>query len=242
MLCALYSLWFAMYKPGTTVLVVAPSLRQSTLLFRTINKFYRQLNRPVPSDVENTRNLDLSNGSTIWALPGVEKNIRGFSANLLVLDESALIPDDLWTAVRPMIAVHADAKLFAIGTPHGRRGWYFQTWQESDEFYKVKVTADQCPRISPEFLARERREMGEWLYKQEYGCEWTENEDSLLPYEVLQRSMGDFDEIPIDWGDDYVEGDEGDDDVPPFPKPPTADEIVLDDDADAEIKSFSKVE
>ncbi len=27
-----------------------------------------------------------------------------------------------------------------------------------------------CPRISEEFLAEEKRNMGEWWYAQEYGC------------------------------------------------------------------------
>jgi hypothetical protein len=242
-ICAIYALWHALNNPGALVLVLSPSLRQSSLLFRTITTYYQDLGRPIPSDVENTQTLELANKSIIVALPGVEKTIRGYSASLLVLDESALILDELYTAVRPMIAVHSDAKLFCIGTPHGRRGWYFDTWENGDEFYKVRVTAEQCPRISPEFLARERREMGEWLYKQEYECEWIENEDSLFSYEMLQRSLGDHDEIPIDWGDDYIEENYVTDDdsnvAPPFPKPPTADEIDLNDDSDSEINSFS---
>jgi hypothetical protein len=36
------------------------------------------------------------------------------------------------------------------------------------------VTADQCPRITPEFLAAERVALGDWRYRQEYCCEFTD--------------------------------------------------------------------
>lgn len=120
----------------------------------------------------------------------------------MVLDESALIEDDLYRALRPMLAV-SQGKVFAIGTPHGRRGWFAHSWCESDEFHKVKVTASQCPRISKEFLAQERRTLGEWWYKQEFECEFTESSDHLFSWSLIERAFTeDFEPIKIDWDSD----------------------------------------
>jgi hypothetical protein len=228
-ICAIYALWHALNNPGALVLVLSPSLRQSSLLFRTITAYYQDLGRPIPSDVENTRTLELANKSMIVSLPGLERTTRGFSGvSLLILDESALIDDDLYRAVRPMLAV-SDGKIFAIGTPHGKRGWFYHTWAESEEFRKIKITADQCPRISKEFLREERKALGQYWFMQEYECTFTESDDTLFSYAVIRRAVGDHDEIPIDWGDDSEDDPQ---DVPPggrdFPRLGTAEEIHFD--------------
>jgi hypothetical protein len=209
MICAIYALWHALNHPGAVVLVLSPSLRQSSLLFKTIVGFYRnELNRPIPADIESALTLRLANKSTIVALPGLERTIRGYSGvSLIIFDESALIDDDTYRAVRPMAAV-SDSKVFAIGTPHGQRGWFWDSFEHSDEFSKVKITADQCPRISKEFLERERREMGEWWFKQEYGCIFTENEASIFRMDLIEASIKDFPELDINLDDELDDAPE----------------------------------
>lgn len=218
MICALYALWNALYNPGSTILVLSPSLRQSSLLFRTIAEFYRELDRPIPADIESALTLRLANKSTIVALPGFEQTIRGYSGvSLLILDESALIEDDLYRSVRPMLAV-SDGKIFAVGTPHGARGWFFEEYEHGDEYTKIKITADQCPRISRDFLASELRAMGQFWYDQEYNCVFVQDADALFRRDVIMRSIQDIEQIPFDLdGDDLdfsqyrpveVEGDD----------------------------------
>jgi hypothetical protein len=50
--------------------------------------------------------LLLSNGSRIVGLPGTEAAVRGFSAALLiVIDEATRVADEMYRALRPMLAV-----------------------------------------------------------------------------------------------------------------------------------------
>jgi hypothetical protein len=63
--------------------------------------------------------------------------------------------------------------MLAMSTPYGRRGWFWEA-SKSNEWRVTTVTADQCPRISAEFLAAERVALGEWRYRQEYACEFTD--------------------------------------------------------------------
>jgi hypothetical protein len=213
-ICAIYALWHALNNPGALVLVLSPSLRQSSLLFRTITTYYHDLGRPIPSDIENTRTLELANKSMIVSLPGLERTTRGFSGvSLLVLDESALIDDDLYRAVRPMLAV-SDGKIFAIGTPHGKRGWFYHTWTESEEFRKIKITAGECPRITKEFLREERKALGQYWFEQEYECEFHQSETSLFRMDVVDAAVIGFDEIDFDYDVDVSENNNLDLDVP----------------------------
>src|ERR671913_328569 len=84
---AVIALHRALYYPGSLVLRLAPTLRQSQELFGKVATFYRDLGRPVPAQGERKLSLELENKSRIVTLPGSEKTIRGFSgAALLIVD------------------------------------------------------------------------------------------------------------------------------------------------------------
>jgi hypothetical protein len=42
------------------------------------------------------------------------------------------------------------------------------------------VTADQCPRISKDFLEQERRAIGEWWFAQDYRCEFMQDNAAVF--------------------------------------------------------------
>src|SRR5215213_10060129 len=122
----LIALHRALYYPGSLILCLAPALRQSQELFGKVLGFYRDLGRPVSPQGERKLSLELQNGSRIVTLPGTEKTIRGFSGtSVLVLDEAARVEDELYFAVRPMLAVSGGA-LMMLSTPHGKRGVFYE--------------------------------------------------------------------------------------------------------------------
>ena len=69
------------------------------------------------------------------------------------------VDDTLIAAVRPMMAT-SQGRLIALSTPAGKRGFFYEAWTGSDDWHRVCVTADQCPRISKTFLQEELRELG----------------------------------------------------------------------------------
>src|SRR5713101_9922662 len=86
--------------------------------------------------------------------PGVENTIRGYAAaSLVVIDEASRVPDEVYHSVRPMLAVSA-GRLVCMSTPAGRRGWFYDAWENGKDWHKVKILASQCPRISPRFWRR----------------------------------------------------------------------------------------
>jgi hypothetical protein len=150
---------------------------------------YRGLKRSVPTHQESSLRLELANGSRIVSLPGTEQTIRGYSGvRLLIIDEAARVPDALYLAVRPMLAV-SGGQLVCLSTPFGKRGFFFQEWTAGEGWHKVKVTAEQCPRISPTFLAEERRSLGDWWYRQEYLCEFREVIDQVFAYDDIMAAF-----------------------------------------------------
>src|SRR5215211_2410223 len=167
---AALSVHTAVYEPGALVLLLSPGLRQSVELFRKVTDVYQAAGQPVPAEAESVLRIELENGSRIVALPGKEGTIRGYSGvRLLIFDEASRVPDGLYHACRPMLAV-SGGRLVALSTPFGKRGWWHQEWTEGQRWERVKITGEQCPRIPAEFLAQERASLPDWVYRQEYEC------------------------------------------------------------------------
>jgi hypothetical protein len=122
----------ALTEAGALVLLVSPSLRQSSELFRKVVGLLDALGRPVAAVQESSMSLGLANGARLVVLPGSPNLIRGFSSpKLIILDESP-------------------------------------AWK------RFQVTARDCPRIDPTWLAEQRLILGDRWFAQEYLCEFTE--------------------------------------------------------------------
>jgi hypothetical protein len=180
----------ALLVPGSLVLLLSPTLRQSGELFRDKTlRLYNALGRPVAAVRETQLTLELSNGSRVVSLPGEEGGIRGYSGvALLVIDEAARVPDELLAAVRPMLAV-SKGRLVALSTPAGRRGWFWQAWEGTEGWERVRVRATECPRITPEFLDQERAALGERAYRQEYETSFEDTEGAVFDPADLQAAF-----------------------------------------------------
>jgi hypothetical protein len=186
---AIIALHRALYHPGSLVLALAPALRQSQELFGKVAGFYRDLGRPVAPQGERKLSLELENGSRIITLPGSEKTIRGFSGvGLLLVDEAARVDDELYFAVRPMLAV-SGGSLMMLTTPYGKRGAFFEEWTGGHGWDRYEVPASECPRISEEFLAEERAALPAWVYRQEYECSFEETEDQVFTTSMIERAV-----------------------------------------------------
>jgi hypothetical protein len=175
------------------VLLVSPTLRQSGELFKKALAVYRTLGKPVEAESESALQLALENGSRIVSLPGKEDTVRGYSGvRLLAIDEAAWVPNDLYVALRPMLAVSA-GRLIAMSTPHGTRGWWYEAWRAAETgrevWERLEVPASQCPRIPAAFLAEERSTMGEWWYGQEYECQFLDAQSQAFTREEVDNAF-----------------------------------------------------
>jgi hypothetical protein len=190
LVAALLALHEAVYVPGSLTLILSPGERQSKLLLRRIVRLYGAMRGVVPAVTEGKLALELQNGSEVHALPGKEETVRGFaSVDLLIEDEAAVVPDALYQAARPMLAV-SGGRLVLLSTPRGKRGHFFHECVEGGPgWHRVTVTADQCPRIPAAWLAEERRRIGEWWYAQEYGCQFLDAVGQVFPTDLVQRAL-----------------------------------------------------
>jgi hypothetical protein len=181
----------ALLQPRSPVLLLSPTLRQSGEIFRKVLDVFNALGRPVAVTAESALRLELANGSRVVSLPGTESTVRGFSGvAMLIIDEAARVDDPLYFAVRPMLAV-SQGRLVALSTPFGKRGWFYEEWSGTGDWERVKITADQCPRITPEFLAEERRALGERYWRQEYMTSFEDVIDAVFSAADIAAALSD---------------------------------------------------
>jgi hypothetical protein len=193
---AALALHAALYRVESLVLLLAPARRQSKELLTKIRSFYRSASPSVQVAKWSELRLRFENGSRIVALPGSERTVRGFSADLIAVDEAARVEDELYQAIRPMLGA-SDGRLVALTTPAGKRGWYWRAWDDSSQdWHRTKITARDCPRLTEEFLQQERREMPDWKFEQEYLCRFAEGRDQFFRTQDIQGALtGDTDPL-----------------------------------------------
>jgi hypothetical protein len=59
------------------------------------------------------------------------------------------------------------------------------------------VTAPDCSRIRPGFLAEEREREGDKWFRQEYLCEFVEREGAVFSQESIDKAVQDFEPLDL---------------------------------------------
>ncbi len=161
----------AFTNPGITVLVIAPRTSQSGEFLYKVEEFLAKLGICRKTDGINKRSRVLPNGSRIVAVADVDTTVRGYSASLVIIDEAARVRDSAIEAIRPTLAVR-NGDLWMMSTPAGRQGAFYKEWTGPGKWFRLMVTADQCPRIPAGHLENERASLSERRFLQEYYCEF----------------------------------------------------------------------
>jgi len=198
LMSGILSLHKALYKPGSLILILSPTLRQSSELFKTINDLVERVS-PRPVKIEDNRlSFTFENKSRIVSLPSREGTIRGYSQpDAIICDEASRIDDSVYFAARPMVSTNNGAILL-LSTPNGRVGFFHDTYMAKDKLWeRVKIGVKDCPRISADFLKEERLAMTEDMFKQEYEVQFIELEGEVLDLTSLDEAFTtDFDLFP----------------------------------------------
>ena len=129
---------------------VSPSLRQSGFLFRKLAAHL------VASGAgfrrETMTEVEVVAGGLAVSLPGDRPAmLRGLSLRhdgpaVLIVDEASQVRDELWATISPMLAAAPAAQQFLLSTPAGASGEFHRAWSSGEDWERVQITADQCPR------------------------------------------------------------------------------------------------
>lgn len=183
---------FAVKTKNKTIMIIAAVERQALLLFeKVLSYIFEKYQKMIKTgkDKPTKHKISLKNGSTIICLPTGETGygIRGHTIDLLIADEAAFIPDEVWTAITPMLAI-TKGIMWLLSTPFGKNGFFYRCF--SDETFKAyHVSSEECPRKNEEFLKSEKERMTKAQYAQEYLGEFVDDLMQFFPDELIRRCM-----------------------------------------------------
>lgn len=130
--------------------------------------------------------MELANGSRVDSVPASSEAVRGYSPHMIIIDEAAYVPDPVYDSIRPMRAEHP-VQLVLLSSAGFKRGFFYREWIGDDpDWQRIQVLADDCPRITPAFLAKERTKMtSEDMFLREYYCQFMEVSGGIFPSDQI---------------------------------------------------------
>jgi hypothetical protein len=183
---------YATKHPNKHVLIIASVERQAQLLFEKVMDYLVNHHKKMikgGKDKPTKSKVCLTNGSVIRCLPtGLSGyGIRGYTVDLLIADEAAFIPEEVWTAVTPMLAV-SKGKIILLSTPFGKGGYFYDCFQDPS-FKTFHVSSEDCPRVDKEYLEQQKKRMTNLAYAQEYLGEFIDELMQFFPTKLIKKCM-----------------------------------------------------
>ncbi len=186
-----------MARNGVRILIVSAGLRQSMILF---GKILELTEAAIPAKVltsyKSRTKIRFANGSEIIALPcGRDgSTLRGFSAEMVILDEANFIPRIVIdSVVRPTMITRREARLIMISTPWMRDHPFYEAMSKLElQFRTYTWPSAMNPMVSKEQLELERRTIGDFAFNREYNAAFIDDQFSHLPSALVLSCTDDY--------------------------------------------------
>ena len=192
---ALFLPYICLQKDNYSVLIIAPTERQSEELFSRMKVFCENSGLISPFlEKSNALEMIFKNGSRITAMSQGDdgRTIRGKTANLIVLEESSYIKSSIVnTVIVPMLASKGDSgKLIQIGTPFNKNHFYNSSIDP--KYSKHQYDWTYSPLITKQFIQEQKENMSNMEFAMEYEAKFIDDTDSYFSRELIMNCVYDL--------------------------------------------------
>ena len=198
-----YMLWCVLFQDDYTIAILANKGSLAQEIMSRLQKAYEYLPLWLQQGiiVWNKRNIELENGSKVFAYATSSAGVRGGSYNLIFLDEFAFVPHnmavDFFTSTYPVISSGQTSKVIIVSTPNGLNLFY-KMWTDAIEkrsLYKpVEVHWSMVPGRDDKWKEETIRNTSEEQFRQEFETEFIGSSATLISGAKL-RSLSFFNPI-----------------------------------------------
>ncbi|MEX0993433.1 MAG: hypothetical protein WDZ37_05500 [Solirubrobacterales bacterium] len=201
---AVLACWWAFRRPGQRVLVVSAGDAAARRLLAEVRRIATGSELLADSVTDELAGLlTLTTGSEVRSVPASEKQIRGWSADLLIADEASLIPDDLLLgAAFPVTAAREHARIVLASSATTASGAFYDHARRGEggsEHVKTFVWVaraaggpDDAPWLTPSAVEGARESMTDLRFGAEYLAEFASGADLLFSRAAIDRATADY--------------------------------------------------
>jgi hypothetical protein len=174
-------------QPNSRIIVVSLTEDQAKLIIIMVQDYLEKTQRKLVKKNQrftNQTKVSLTNGSQVLARPvGTTGDaIRGFTGDVLVIDEASRMPELVFEASKPTLLT-TGGEIWMCSTPFGKQGYFYKSFLNKDNRFKVfHISSEEVIHNRPvkgnwtkekkqkaiEHLEQEKKDMTEIQYGQEY--------------------------------------------------------------------------
>jgi len=191
-----YFLYYILFNLNVNVCISANKQKTAVDLLGKLKLAYEHLPRFLQQGVVRWARLEveLSNGSRVFAAATSSSAVRGGSYNMLLLDEFAFVPEnianDFYASTFPTITSGKETKIIMVSTPNGMN-LFHKFWIDAqmgmNDFKPIFVHWSQVPGRDAAWRETTIRNIGgPEKFAQEYECSFLSTSYTLIRAEVLQ--------------------------------------------------------
>jgi len=183
---ALKALHHELSHADQSIVILSRTKLQAGILIERATSFAARLGHKIRRVLGHQFSLKLPNGSRIFAVAHNTDTSVGGTANVLIVDEAALVQDDVYWTVSPYVG-RTHGSIWLMSTPRRQVGFFYTFWHDKDpRWVRILSTVKDCPEIDEHFLEMQRR-ANETKYRQDFLCEFIQPANRLVSREFLAR-------------------------------------------------------
>lgn len=184
-----YMLWSVLFNIDYKVAILANKGSLAREILGRIQYAYEYLPLWLQQGIKtwNKGNIELENGSMIWAYATSASGVRGGTYNLVFLDEFAFVQhnmaQDFFTSTYPVISSGKTTKVIIVSTPNGLNMFY-KMWVDAIEgrstYKPLEVHWSMVPGRDEEWKNETIRNTSEEQFRQEFETEFIGSSATLI--------------------------------------------------------------
>ena len=204
-----YLLWYAMFKPDSTILIAAHKYTGAQEIMQRIRYAYELCPDFIRAGCTsyNKGSIEFENGSRIVSQTTTETTGRGMSITLLYCDEFAFvrptIAKEFWTSISPTLST--GGKAIITSTPNSDEDQFALIWKQANKcvdeygnatelgvngFKGYQSHWNEHPDRDEQWMKEEIGRIGEERFRREHGCEFLIFDETLIASTTLIELAG----------------------------------------------------
>jgi len=181
---------YALENRNKLVMVISKTEKQAGLLFTKVLWNLHQQDKTMikkGKDRPTKSKITLKNGTVIHCLPVGDTGygIMGFTIDLLIADEAAFIPEEVWNSIIPAMAI-TRGDIWLLSTPFVKEGYYYNCFSDPT-FTAFHTSSEDCPRKDQAFLDHQKATLTKAQYSQMYLGQFVDELKQFFPDELIRK-------------------------------------------------------
>lgn len=184
-----YMLWCVLFNSDYVIGVLANKGQLARTILDRIKKSYEDIPLWMQQGIVvwNRGNIELENGSKIFAHATSASGIRGESYNLIFMDELAHVQNnmvqDFFQSTYPVISSGKTTKVIIVSTPKGLNMFY-KMWDDAEKkrslYVPIEVHWSEVPGRDEKWKEDTIRNTDDQKFREEFECEFLGSSATLI--------------------------------------------------------------